>query len=111
MPNKSTWRYPKGCDKMDMTPNAESRPGNPEEVKPPNPFKSIAQLKRCDGLVADGTVKKESFERDLLATDLDNTPWRKGPPKEEDGDAEYQAGYIQAMKDRKAALVGAAIKA
>lgn len=61
------------------------------EITPAKGFKSIAQLRRCDGLVEAGTVTREIFERDLLATDLDNTPWRVGPAKEGDNDAEYLA--------------------
>jgi hypothetical protein len=77
-----------------------------QDLKPKG-FKSLAQLRRCDGLVANGTITKEVFERDLLASDIENIPWRLGPPKEEDGNEEFQREYRAATAARKAALLAA----
>ena len=74
-------------------------------------FLSIAQLRRCDSLVEQGTIKKEIFDRDLLATDIDATIWRKGPAKEEDGSEEFQAEYRKVMIERRQALAAAAAEA
>ncbi len=70
-------------------------------------FLSIAQLRRCDSLVTAGTIAKEVFERDLLATDIENTPWRKGPAKEDDGSEEFQAEYRKVMIERRQGLAAA----
>ena len=87
-------------------PNPESRPGNPEqEPKPAKPFASLAQARRCDALVETGTITKEVFERDLLATDIESIPWRKGPAKEEDGTQEAQDAYRAMLVERKGAIV------
>ncbi len=77
------------------------------EIKPSKPFASLAQLKRCDNLVTEGAIQKELFERDLLATDVENIPWRKGPLKEEDPDAEVQEQYRTIVLARKGALADA----
>ncbi len=75
-----------------------------QEPKQAKGYASIAQIRRCEGLVTDGTVKKEDFERDLIATDIDNVPWRKGTPKEGDGDVEYLASIKKRRADLLAAL-------
>jgi hypothetical protein len=71
-----------------------------EETTQSKGYASIAQALRCDGLVTAGSITKEVFERDLLATDLGAIPWRKGPAKEGDGDPEALASLVA----RKAAL-------
>lgn len=74
------------------------------EHKPAKPFASLAQARRCDSLVADGTIAKEIFERDLLASELETMPWRKGPLKADDPDQAEQDEYRAALIARKAAL-------
>lgn len=44
-------------------------------------FKSLAQLERCRGLVADGTIKQEDFDRDFALTDLAAIPEKVGFPR------------------------------
>lgn len=75
-----------------------------DKTKTPKPFASLAQARRCDSLIAEGTVTKEIFERDLLASDLDNIPWRKGPLKEADPDQAGQDEFRAALIARKTAL-------
>ena len=74
------------------------------EHKPAKPFASLAQARRCDSMVTEGVVTKEVFERDLLATDLEAIPWRKGPLKPEDPDQAGQDEFRAALIARKAAL-------
>ena len=72
------------------------------EHKPAKPFASLAQARRCDSMVTEGVVTKEVFERDLLATDLEAIPWRKGPLKPEDPDEEDQESFRCDIIARKA---------
>ncbi len=64
-------------------------------------FLSVAQLRRCDSLVASGEIAKEVFNRDLLATDIESIPWRKGAAKEEDGTEEFQNEFRASMLERR----------
>jgi hypothetical protein len=55
-------------------------------------MKSLAQMRRNDGLVEAGTITREVFDRDLLETDVASIPWRVGPNKPTDpGEEEIQA--------------------
>ena len=74
------------------------------EIKPAKPFASLAQARRCDSLIEAGTITKEVFERDLLASDLATIPWRKGPLKPEDPDQAGQDEFRAALIARKAAI-------
>jgi hypothetical protein len=69
--------------------------------------KSIAQLKRCDGLIAAKIITQEIFDRDLLLTDVENIPWRVGPLKEGDIDEEFRALMIQRKADLAAGVAPA----
>lgn len=73
-------------------------------AKPPKPFASLAQARRCDTLAAEGAVAWDVFKRDLLASDLETIPWRKGPAKPEDPDQAGQDEFRAALIARKAAL-------
>ena len=79
-----------------------------QEIKPPKPFKSLAQIRRCDGLIAEGTVTQEAVDRDLAATDVAALPWRVGALKPDDPDQAAQDEYRAAVTARKAALAAPA---
>jgi len=68
-------------------------------------FASLSQIKRCDSLVEAGTIALGIFERDLLATEIESIPWRKGPAKPTDGTQEEQEDYRNKMIQHRAELV------
>lgn len=70
-------------------------------------FASLAQAKRCDSLVKDGLIVKEIYERDLLATDIESLPWRKGPAKDGDPSAEEMKAYSDELMAARSVLVEA----
>lgn len=79
-----------------------------EETTQPKAFKSLAQMRRCDTLIAAGTITKEVFQRDLAATDVESIPWRVGPLKPEDPDQAGQDAYRNTAQALKLAVIRAA---
>lgn len=84
------------------------------ETKPPTPFKSLAQIRRCDSLLTNGTLAahdverlRSSVDRDLMATNVDVIPWRVGALKPDDPDEAAQEAFRAAVRERKANLAAA----
>lgn len=76
-----------------------------EEIIKGKPFKSLAQMRRCDTLIAAKTITIETFQRDLAVTDVDVIPWRVGPLKPEDPDQAGQEQYRKVAQALKAAIL------
>lgn len=76
----------------------------PTAEKAAVPYKSLAQARRCDSLVEAGSISREIFERDLMATNIEAIPWRAGPLKPEDPDEAGQEEFRAKLAARQSEI-------
>lgn len=97
-----------------MGDEKENMENQTPETKPPTPFKSLAQIRRCDSMLTNGSLPlhdverlRKSVDRDLMATDIDVIPWRVGALKPDDPDEAAQEAFRATIRERKATLAAA----
>ncbi|HEU4401900.1 MAG TPA: hypothetical protein VFT43_07320 [Candidatus Polarisedimenticolia bacterium] len=83
---KNRWMAAYWCLAFGLNFIVTFKPNRKEEPMPG--FKSLAQMRRCETLVAEGKMTQEAFDKAKAETNFDGLPERLHPKKERPVDPE-----------------------